>query len=88
VRRIFGSHGYYRRIARVKTFLSSLAKVKRKDWGERYCDWTREDWHDVIKSDECALSVGQVPGNVWVTRRPGEEFLEDCLYQSLTDLVR
>jgi len=34
---------------------------------------------DVIWSDECAFSVGEVCGTVWVTRRPGEEYNEDCL---------
>ena len=63
----------------MKPYLSAAAKVKRQDWGERYRDWTSGDWQDVIWLDECALSVGQVPGNVWVTRRPGEEFLENCL---------
>ena len=87
VRRIFASHGYHRRIARVKPFLSPPAKVKRKDWAERYRDWTSEDWQDVIWSDECALSVGQVPRNVWVTRRPGEEFLEDCLVPKFNRLT-
>jgi len=34
---------------------------------------------DIIWSDECAFSVGVVCGTVWVTRRPGEEYDEDCL---------
>jgi len=34
---------------------------------------------DIIWSDECAFSVGEVCGTVWVTRRPGEEYNEDFL---------
>lgn len=34
---------------------------------------------NVIWSDECGFSVGEVSGTVWVTSRPGEEYEEDCL---------
>jgi len=71
-------------IARVKPFLSP-AKVKHKDWGETYYYWTQEDWQDVIWSDEGALSVGQVPGNVWVAGLE-EISWRIAAYQSLTDL--
>lgn len=77
---LFHSQGYHRRVARVKPYLSPTAKEKRKPWGERFQDWTVPDWQDVIWSDECAFSIGQVPGGtVWVTPRAGEEYLEECL---------
>jgi len=34
---------------------------------------------DVIWSDECAFSVGEVCGTVWVSHCPGEEYDEDYL---------
>jgi len=34
---------------------------------------------DVIWSDVCSFSVGEVSGTVWVTRHPREEYAEDCL---------
>lgn len=34
---------------------------------------------NVIWLDECAFSVGEVSGTVWVTLCPGEEYEEDCL---------
>jgi len=79
LKRVFASHGYHRRVTRVKPFLTAATKSKRQAWGEKYQDWAVEDWQDVIWSDECAFSVGNKPGTVWVTRRPGEEYLEDCL---------
>ena len=79
LKRVFAGHGYHRRVARVKPFLSPAAKSKRQSWAETYEDWEVDDWQDVIWSDECAFSVGNMPGTVWVTRKPGEEYLEDCL---------
>jgi len=79
LRRMFASEGYHRRVARVKPFLTTSAKAKRKAWSEQFSDWDVGDWADVIWSDECAISVGDVSGTVWVTRKPGQEYLEDCL---------
>jgi len=50
---------------------------------EQFRDWQVPDWADVIWTDECAFSVGQAQGTVWVTRRPGEEYLEHCLVPKL-----
>jgi len=79
LRRVFESAGYHRRVARVKPFLSATARSRRLAWAQQFQDWSVNDWMDVIWSDECAFSVGEVCGTVWVTRRPGEEYLEDCL---------
>jgi len=79
LKRAFASEGYHRRIARIKPFLTQATKTKRKEWAEGYGDWTIQDWQDVIWSDECAFSVGQGPERVWVTRRPDEEYIEDCI---------
>ena len=48
VKRIFAGHGYHRRVARVKPFLSLATKNKRQAWAETYQDWQIEDWQDVI----------------------------------------
>lgn len=79
LKNIFKSAGYHRRVAREKPFLSLAAKEKRMAWGERFRDWGVDDWADIIWSDECAFSVGDVCGTTWVTRRPEEEYHEDCL---------
>lgn len=79
LRTTFARMGYHRRIARIKPFLTQPAKDKRLEWALAHADWTVADWSTVIWTDECALKVGEVSGNVWVTRLPGEEYHEDCL---------
>lgn len=79
LRTTFARLGYHRRIARIKPFLTQLAKDKRLAWALEHAHWTVEDWSRVIWTDECALKVGEVSGNIWVTRRPDEEYHEDCL---------
>jgi len=78
LRRARASKGYHRCVVRVKPFLSPAARVKRNAWAEEFRDWSIQDCADVIWSDEYAFSPGQVSGTVWVTRRPGEEYIEDC----------
>jgi hypothetical protein len=36
-------------------------------------------------TDECSISAGGSHGNVWVTRKPGEEFLENCIAPKFSD---
>ena len=79
LRRVFESKGYHRRVAWVKRYLSQNSKLRRLTWEAHFLDWSGENWMDVIWSDECSFSVGEVSGTVWVTRRPGEEYEEDCL---------
>jgi len=40
LRQAFASEGYHRRVARVKPFLSSAARVKRNTWAEEFRDWS------------------------------------------------
>ena len=35
--------------------------------------------------DECSISAAGSHGNVWVTRKPGEEFLENCIAPKFSD---
>ena len=79
LRKVFKDAGYHRRVAQVKPCLMERNKERCLAWGDQFRDWNREDWMDIIWSDECAFSVGEVCGTVWVTRRPGEEYDKDCL---------
>ncbi|KAJ7197548.1 hypothetical protein GGX14DRAFT_574020 [Mycena pura] len=36
------------------------------------------DWEDVAWSDEAYVCLDDKKGRVWVTRRPGEELLDEC----------
>lgn len=79
LRQAFADGGYHRRIARVKPYLSISAKIKRFNWANELSDWSVADFRKVIWTDECAFNIGGFAGNTWVTRLPGEEYLEDCL---------
>ena len=90
LRRIFQSEGYNRRIARIKPFLTAQTKEKRLTWATNFADWTEDDFSDVIFSDEAAFNCGELSGTIWVTRKPGEEYAEDCLvpkFQKLTTIM-
>ena len=64
--------GYRCRVAHRKPFLSKAAVWK-------WLAWAREneemDWWLVLWTDEVRLELGERPGRVFVTRKPGEEFL-------------
>lgn len=79
LRQAFHIEGYHRRIARQKPFLNALAKQRRLEWAESRVYWTVEDWRKVIWTDESAFNIGGSHGNVWITRKPGEQDMEDCL---------
>jgi len=69
--------GYGRFKARGKPFLDDRKKATRFAWGKAHEHWTLEDWMNVIFTDECAMQCGD--NSFYVTRKPGEEFLDDCL---------
>jgi len=66
-------------IARKKPFLSAKAKAVasngRTDSG---------DWRKVVFADECSISAGRSHGG-GVTRKPGEEFLENRIAPKFSD---
>ena len=61
---VFAREGYHCRVAQVKPYLSPATREKQRVWAEQYRNWQVVDWSDVIWSDECALSVGDVSGTV------------------------
>jgi len=74
----------------VKPFLTDRAKENRLAWATDFADWGENDFADVIFSDEAAFNCGELSGTIWVTRKPGEEYLEDCLvpkFKKLTTIM-
>jgi len=67
------------RVARKKPLLSEKNKKARFLWAKEHRDLTEEDWKKVIFSDESPFTLFQWAGKQYVRRRPGEEFLEECL---------
>ena len=79
VRRCLYRKNFHRRVVRKHIRIREANVRGRLAWarGKRY--WTVErDWSRVIFSDECKIIVGE-NNRVFVWRKPGEEWLPQCL---------
>ena len=52
--------------------------MNRLDWALKHLDWDTINWARVIFTDESAIQNGDTK-RLFVTRRPGEEFLPNYL---------
>lgn len=85
IRNIVAEEGYHRRVAQKSPYLSEATKRKRLAWAEQQkADMGPADWRNVAWSDEAYVCLDDLKGRVYVTRRPGEEHLEECCVPSLT----
>lgn len=67
------------RVARKKPLLAKKNIKARYEWAKDHLNWTVDDWKNVIFSDESPFQLFQSGGRVFVRRRPGEEFLPECM---------
>lgn len=65
-----------------KPRLTARMKVQRVQWAQQFKDWTAADWERVIFTDESTLETLQNRSR-YVRRRRGEEFLPDCVRQTV-----
>ncbi|KAF5312429.1 hypothetical protein D9619_003837 [Psilocybe cf. subviscida] len=79
LRNALKERNYHRRVARKVPYLTKNHLQLRMSWARLYRSFTRQKWRKVIWSDECYVQLGDQHGRIFVTRRPGEEFLEECL---------
>ena len=79
LRKAFAKEGYRRRVARRKPLLDARQRQLRLNFALAHRDWTSNDWRRVIWTDECYIWLSGTQNRTWVTRRPGEEFNDDCL---------
>lgn len=79
IRNVLADEGYHRRVARKVPYLRASHKCDRMRWARKYKPFDDDDWGKVIWSDECYIYLGDNRGRIYVTRRPDEEFVEDCL---------
>jgi transposase len=79
IRRVLNHAGYHRRVARKVPFLTKLHRHARMAWARLYHKYSLQQWARVIWSDEAYIYLGDDRGRVFVTRRPDEEYLDECL---------
>lgn len=70
--------GFQRCLAVPEPWLTEKQKQDRLDWAIEHADWGLIEWLRVIWTDESAVHCGPQP-QLFVTRRPGEAYLPDCL---------
>ncbi|KAJ7587668.1 hypothetical protein C8J56DRAFT_755644, partial [Mycena floridula] len=84
IRNACDEQGYHRCVAKKVPYLDKEKKRKRLAWENRMKGMTEEDWNNVAWSDEAYVCLGESKGRVWVTRRLGEELLDECCVPVLT----
>ena len=67
---------------RKKPRLTVKMKEDRLRWAREHQNWTTEDWERVVFSDESTIAVLDDRVQT-VRRRPGEEFLPECLKKTV-----
>lgn len=78
VRRALRRHGYQRRSAARKLFLTQRLRQNRLQWCRRFVHHTVADWRHVVFSDEVRVGL-RSDGRVYVWRRAGERNVKECV---------
>jgi transposase len=82
VRRRLISAGYRAYRPRRKPKLTPAMRLKRLNWAKAFINWTAEDWERVCFSDESTIQILDDRCQ-YVRRRPGEEFLPECIVDTV-----
>lgn len=76
VQAIASAAGYHRRVARRKPHIDKPTAKKRLAWASSN---EGRDWDTVAWADEFSIETGEKTSRLRVTRRPGEEYLPECI---------
>lgn len=79
----FEKEKYHRRVATEKPLLTEAHKQVRLKWAWEHLHWTEDQWARIIWTDECSIRIGY--GQVFITRRPEEKYLPECLVPRFKD---
>ena len=71
------------RVHRAVPYLKKQHRVLRLKWAEEHVTWTQQDWDRVWFSDESKFKLFGSDGRQWCRRRPGEEFLDRNVKQTV-----
>lgn len=82
VRKELAANLLHRRKARHKPTLKPWHKAARLFFARNALDLNPDTLHRVIWSDESYITIGDTPGVLYVTRKPGEEFDEKYIVPS------
>jgi hypothetical protein len=82
IRTALQKEGYSRHRARAKPLLPKEQKERRLQWALDHIAWSDRQWARVIWTDEASFCCRYF-GQVYVTRKIGEEFNPDCLVARL-----
>lgn len=61
--------------------LYTVHRAARLKWAKEYASWSDFEWERIIWSDEAYVVAGDKAGQVYVTRRAGEEWDDDCVVE-------
>lgn len=62
-----------------KPFLNKKMKLARLQWAKKHENWDKNDWRNVIYSDESKFCLFGSDGMTYVRRRPGERLSDECI---------
>lgn len=80
IRKALQSRGYHRCRALRKPPTSERVKRLRLEFAREHLDWTHEQWCTILWTDETWMTYGH-HRPIYVTRKPNEEYLENCVRQ-------
>jgi transposase len=73
--------GYEYKVKLKKQWLSAKHRERRVAWCKQYAHFSKEDWHNVIFSDESTFYVLQRKNQVKIWRTDEERLHQDCIQQ-------
>ena len=83
VRRRLIEKGLVGRVAAKKPLLRENNRVKRLNFAKKHKHWTKEDWYQVLWTDESKFEQFGTKRRVYVRRRKGERYKNECLLPTL-----
>lgn len=85
---ILKRHNYHQRVAKCVPYLNKAHKHVRLVWAQICKAYKHNNRKQKIWLDECYFQLGDNKGCVFVTHRPGEEFLDECCVLTFSQLSK
>lgn len=82
IKRCLKRRGYSRRIALRKPPITEPNRVARLTWAHEHLHWSKEQWCEILWSDETWVTAGH-HRKIWITRKPSEELDPTCIIEKV-----